>query len=367
MKVQKNNFNGIINLMNDKVIYNMPFAKVDKEHRIVSGFATLDNLDKQKDVVSTEGSIKAFKRFRGNVRELHSKIAAGRVLSFGVEKYFDKVTNKVYDGIFVRTYISKGAPDTWEKVIDGTLNGFSIAGDILDSETVIDDNGNTVRVIKDYELSELSLVDNPANPFANITSIEKAVSHFSDIANNIEEKELEKMAEVTDSVAVDAPVEAAVESPVSAPVEPVSAAEEPASEPLVEIAGVTEEAVTEPPVEAAASAVNDANILTEALDKLNALIQERDTKTNEIFSQIVEQLKELKGNLDSTASGVDSLKEDLVAVKSTVSEFDKRVESVEADTAVRKSGDLGEVVQEEKIEKSIWGGRFLSADLLTKF
>ena len=27
-------------------------------------------------------------------------------------------------------YVSKGAPDTWEKVLDGTLTGFSIGGEI---------------------------------------------------------------------------------------------------------------------------------------------------------------------------------------------------------------------------------------------
>jgi hypothetical protein len=57
------------------------------------------------------------------------------------------------------------------------------------------------------------------------------------------------------------------------------------------------------------------------------------------------------------------VQEELAGVKSVVTEFDKRVDAVERDTAVRKSGDLGEVVQEEKIEKSIWGGRFLAADL----
>jgi hypothetical protein len=48
-------------------------------------------------------------------------------------------------------------------------------------------------------------------------------------------------------------------------------------------------------------------------------------------------------------------------------EFGKRVDAVEADTAFRKSGDLGEIVQEaqpEQVEKSLWGGRFLkTADL----
>jgi hypothetical protein len=42
------------------------------------------------------------------------------------------------------------------------------------------------------------------------------------------------------------------------------------------------------------------------------------------------------------------------------------VELVEQDTAFRKSGDLGEIVQNqpETVEKSLWGGSFLkTADL----
>jgi hypothetical protein len=36
---------------------------------------------------------------------------------------------------------------------------------------------------------------------------------------------------------------------------------------------------------------------------------------------------------------------------------------LQADTAFRKSGDLGEIVQElpeMKVQKSLWGGRFLT-------
>jgi hypothetical protein len=154
----------------------MPINKVDKERRIVSGFATLDNLDRQGDVVPAEASKKAFERFRGNVREMHQPIAVGKIVSFKEDKYFDEDSKKFYSGIYVSAYVSKGAQDTWEKVLDGTLTGFSIGGEINDADDVYDDEMNKAyRVIKDYDLSELSLVDNPANQFANVLSIEKAV------------------------------------------------------------------------------------------------------------------------------------------------------------------------------------------------
>lgn len=164
----------------DSLRLTMPIAKVDEERRIVSGFATLDNVDRQGDVLLTEASRKAFEHFRGNVRLMHQPIPAGKVISFRENSFYDKETNKTYSGIFVDAYISKGAENVWQMVLDGTLTGFSIGGKIVDFETKMDDGEEYpgVRVVKEYELMELSLVDSPANQFANILSIQKFGDEF---------------------------------------------------------------------------------------------------------------------------------------------------------------------------------------------
>lgn len=155
----------------------MPFAKVNKAERLVSGFATLDNIDSQGDIVLAEASAKAFARARGNIREMHQPIAVGRMVDFREEEFYhDK---KFYRGIFVTAHVSEGAEDTWTKVLDGTLTGFSIGGEINEAthEFVKEANGGKgakVRFIKDYDLVELSLVDNPANQLANVLSIQKS-------------------------------------------------------------------------------------------------------------------------------------------------------------------------------------------------
>lgn len=159
---------------NDNLTLSLPIAKVDQEKRIVSGFATLDNIDKQNDIILPAASKKAFEGFRGNIRLMHQPIPAGKMVSFREEQFTDTRTGKRYNGIFVDAYISKGAQDVWEMVLDGTLTGFSIGGKILDWDMSADgDSDKGVRVVKDYELVELSLVDNPANQFANIFSIQK--------------------------------------------------------------------------------------------------------------------------------------------------------------------------------------------------
>jgi phage head maturation protease len=165
-----------LSMNGNSVNLTMPISKIDEEKRIVSGFATLDNIDKQGDRILPEASEKAFANFRGNVRLMHQPIPAGKVVSFRSDTFFDPETKKQYTGVFVDTYVSKGAQDIWEMVLDGTLTGFSIGGAIKDTDTELDEESNTtVRVIKEYDLVELSLVDSPANQFANIFSIQKTI------------------------------------------------------------------------------------------------------------------------------------------------------------------------------------------------
>jgi hypothetical protein len=152
----------------------IPFTKVNRENRTVSGFATLDNVDQTGDVVTAEASVKAFENFRGNLREMHQSNAVGKVVSFKPETYYDQKSQTFYNGVYVTSYISKGAQDTWEKVLDGTLSGFSIGGKIKESDNEVNKaTGEAVRFIKDYDLVELSIVDSPANELCNILSIEK--------------------------------------------------------------------------------------------------------------------------------------------------------------------------------------------------
>ena len=158
----------------DNLHLSVPFTKVNRENRTVSGFATLDNVDQTGDVVTAEASMKAFESFRGNLREMHQPMAVGKVVSFKPETYYDQTTKEFYNGVYVTSYISKGAQDTWEKVLDGTLSGFSIGGKITESDNEVNKaDGTQVRFIKAYELVELSIVDSPANQLCNILSIEK--------------------------------------------------------------------------------------------------------------------------------------------------------------------------------------------------
>jgi hypothetical protein len=165
-----------------------PIDMVKKEERIVSGIATADNIDKVGDVVDFEASLSAFKSWQGNIREMHAPIAVGKAISYKPIK-IKGVDGEEYNAIQVEAYISKGAESTWQKVLDGTLRAFSIGGKIIRKEMMQNKmhNGRPVHIIKQYDLGELSLVDNPANAVAIIDLVKKADDGVLDYALGADE------------------------------------------------------------------------------------------------------------------------------------------------------------------------------------
>ena len=199
----------------DQIVLSVPFTKVNREKRTVSGFATLDNVDQTGDVVTMEASVKAFENFRGNIREMHGSNAVGKMISFKPETYYDANSKEFYNGVYVEAYVSKGAQDTWEKVLDGTLTGFSIGGKIIESDNEVNKaTGKTTRFIKDYSLMELSIVDSPANELCNILSISKMNGEliFKGIATEVKAENIFYCAD-SDSVFIS--TEASYDSPVT--------------------------------------------------------------------------------------------------------------------------------------------------------
>jgi len=429
----------------DNVRLSMPIGKIDVERRMVSGFATLDNVDRQNDIVTTESSITAFKNFRGNLREMHQPSAVGKIVSFKEDKYFDPSTKKFYSGVYVSAYVSKGAQNAWEKVLDGTYTGFSIGGNIKEWDDAYDEKiDKTIRVIKTYELSELSLVDNPANQFANIVSIEKingqnvvdgylskteienvfwdsengivmvsdSDSATSPVNGNVMQnigfiekndkdteklikflvdsakgintikitKEVNPMTESTSAV-LETAVENAEVAPEAQAVEVVAeataivadVAETPAvaeEAPAVEEIAIakSDDASAESSVAKAAVEVENAveKSATDVKEEVAKAVSEINNSLTNAFGDLAATIKSLNEKVTAVTKSLETVTSDVNGIKSNFNEFGKRVDLVEQDTAFRKSGDLGEIVQEspQVIHKSLWGGRFLTnADL----
>jgi hypothetical protein len=344
--------------------------------------------------------------------------------------------------------VSKGAQDTWEKVLDGTLQGFSIGGRMNKWDDGYDEKSDkAIRIIKQYDLVELSLVDSPANQFANIMSVEKVdgldvikadetvlenvfydkesgivmvsenenelspttgsqmenigfvektdnekvtmIKFLVDSAKGINtskiNKEVQPMTKKTETVAEVIETEALVEVTKSEVAPEADAVVEEVTEVIAkaeetETADVvkSDEAVVE---EIEKVADTDADV-SKSDDVVAEAIAEAVTETNDglekAFSDLVEIVKSLqsevellkstKVDIEVAQNSFEAVAKDLASATNVFNEFGKRVELVEQDTAFRKSGDLGEIVQDqpEMVEKSLWGGSFLKTTDLFK-
>jgi hypothetical protein len=444
---------------------------VDKERRTVSGFASLDNLDKQDDIVTAEASMDAFAKFRGNIREMHQPLAVGKMVSFKADKYFDPETKKFYNGVFVSAYVSKGAQDTWEKVLDGTLAGFSIGGRMNKWDDAYDEKSDkTIRVIKQYDLVELSLVDSPANQFANIVSVEKVdginivkadetilenvfwdkesglvlvsdnesetspvngnemknigfvektdnektemIKFLVDSAKGINtskinkeenlmakstkntvEEIVEKSDIVVETTEVALKADANTEEVVKASTCPDCGkamdackcdskadakdeeSTEKAAKPMTDEEESAAMAAAETPADEEAEAKKKPmapksdEVIEGSVSETNDGLEKAFSDLTEVVKSLqaeVELLKSTKVDLDMARQSFEAVAKDIANVSGEFDKFGKRVDAVEAETAFRKSGDLGEIVQNqpEMVEKSLWGGSFLkTADL----
>jgi hypothetical protein len=428
----------------------MPFSKVDVERRIVSGFATLDNVDKQSDIVTSEASMNAFAKFRGNIREMHQPVAVGKMISFKEDKFFDPESKKFYAGVYVSTYISKGAQDAWEKVLDGTYTGFSIGGKMNKWDDAYDEKMESkIRIIKEYDLVELSLVDNPANQFASILSVQKIdgvdtvqgansdtvienvfwdaesgmvllsendsevsptsgaemqnigfvektdtekpemIKFLVDSAKGINTskiiKEVSPMTDTTENVEAEAPVadapaveESQVAPEADATVEKSDVVAEKGSgydksEDMEEDAKKSDDMDEDDDEEdkkedmlPKSDSASETEAVSKSEDAVVAAVAEIKDGITSAFSDLTSVVKSLGDEVAELKKSLGLANAKLADAENDFNEFGKRVDAVEADTAFRKSGDLGEIVQNqpETVEKSLWGGRFLkTADL----
>ena len=157
----------------------VPFTRVspDDERREIVGIATKEVLDSHGTIISYEASKKAFARWVGNIREQHDpKKAVGKAIEWTPDD-----ENRQ---IIVRAFISKGATDTWEKIKDGTLTGFSISG--VDAKyKMIQRDGKSIPFIDEYDMPELSIVDNPSCPVGPVALVR--VNEASDVLASDEE------------------------------------------------------------------------------------------------------------------------------------------------------------------------------------
>jgi len=137
-----------------KASFFVAFEKVEKQEdgtMLVSGVASSEAVDSDGETI-TSGAMKAalpdYMKF-ANIREMHQPIAAGTALKCEVDaEGITHIEAKIVD------------PTTVLKIEEEVLKGFSVGGAITSRDPL------NKTIITGIRLSEISVVDRPANPLA---------------------------------------------------------------------------------------------------------------------------------------------------------------------------------------------------------
>lgn len=151
--------------------------------------------------------------------------------------------------------------------------------------------------------------------------------------------------------------------------------EEPTDVEAVETEEVVEEDVETPEEEVVVEEEVEKEISAPAfdpqafLDELKSYVSDAVAKaiaeaTTSVTDSMKESLEEsTKSIVEGSTKAIDAVKDDITSFKDQISVVAKRVDAVEGATAVKKSGELnGEPAK--NIEKGLWSGTFLTAEIL---
>jgi len=125
-------------------------TKIDADQRMVWGYASTEAEDGQGEIVKREAlaaALEDYMRF-ANIREMHRNSAVGVATEAELD---DK-------GLYLGAKIVDD--EAWQKVVEGVYKGFSIGGKVTARDPA------DRKCITGVTLTEISVVDRPANPEA---------------------------------------------------------------------------------------------------------------------------------------------------------------------------------------------------------
>lgn len=136
----------------DKFEKFVKITKIDKEERMVFGFASTDDLDSDGEVIKVSALEKALPSYMKfpTLREMHQPKAVGRTVSA-------QIKSGIKNGLYIGAKVV--SDEAWKMVKEGVYPAFSIGGNVLK---------RVDKFIEELELVEISLVDVPANKSAVI-------------------------------------------------------------------------------------------------------------------------------------------------------------------------------------------------------
>ena len=147
----------------NQIINTTDIRIIGEDEGIIRGYISSEAVDSYNTVFPAEVMRDAMERFTGKVKVLHHNysIPVGKISSWGQE-----------DGkTWIEAQISRsteGGREAWVAIKEGLLDSFSIGFRWI---SYAKDDKTNVRTFEKIDVTEISLVDNPANPDAKITDI----------------------------------------------------------------------------------------------------------------------------------------------------------------------------------------------------
>ena len=217
--------------------YFASITKVDEDQRMVYGYASTTALDSQDERITREAMSDALGDYMkfANIREMHGNSAVGVAKSADMRD----------DGIYVSAHVVDDS--AWKKVKAGVYKGFSIGG-----KSTMKKDG----VISAMRLSEISLVDRPANPECVIELWKGDGITVADDGKAAKEAAVTELAELLNKGAIDparllAIAKGDITPPAAAATVAAVAAVEPSAGVVTDPAPVAKAEAAEPSTEAA--------------------------------------------------------------------------------------------------------------------
>jgi len=184
---------------------------------VIAGYASVDVVDKQNDLITLEALNDAADKFmKGDYRNVmitHSNVQVGEVIDSFKDSKGNLLKTGVDDtGFFVvikmRNDIEK-AKEVARDIRRGKLRSFSIGGQAMHKHNVHDPDIGTYKEIDKLELHEITICEEGINPEAKFeiikenkkvnnmtdTEIKKALNEFNDIVSQLKEQMIVKEEE----------------------------------------------------------------------------------------------------------------------------------------------------------------------------
>jgi HK97 family phage prohead protease len=330
------------------------FEKSNKE-RIVEGYASTYDIDRQYEVITPQALQKAVDALLSTnttvfYEHKHEQFPVGRIVDAKVD---DK-------GLWIKVLISQTANEVWTLVQEGILNKFSIGGKVLDHYKKFDKKlGRDLTYITNMELYEVSIVGLPANQYAQFHQSKslcgamlKALEgreKLNNVLQTLEGKEGEKKVEdikIEKQAIVEQPkVEDTIIPKIEKSIEPVKE-ETPIIEVKKELTKEEVEALVEKSKDKEAPKTEKQAVEADKVPKEN-----QDDATNEYYyyADVTKTMDELKNSLSEILAVVKDIqtKMSIVPVKEEVKpiEMPKSLDIKEVESVVLKALDdkLGKI------------------------